>query len=119
MTSVNIIYLLEQLFDTRFTVEVKEWIRTDLEDFQHISLIKDEPDTLGFFKLVMIFPAPKPRNIEKDFKVFYWKDLARILKKICGSFVRILISLLIHRKLITSSQRSERKCEERERQSHD
>ncbi|PMD31497.1 hypothetical protein L207DRAFT_387276, partial [Hyaloscypha variabilis F] len=31
VTSVDIIYLLEQLFDTRFTVEVKQWIRTMLE----------------------------------------------------------------------------------------
>jgi hypothetical protein len=89
VTSVDIIYLLEQLFSTRFIVEVKKWIRTELENFQHISVLKDEPDTLEFFRLVMAFPAPKPRNIEKDFKVFYWKGLARILKKICGSFVRI------------------------------
>ncbi|EHL03282.1 hypothetical protein M7I_0497 [Glarea lozoyensis 74030] len=34
----------------------------------------------------MGFPTPKPRNIEKDVKVFHWKDLAAALKKIIGKY---------------------------------
>jgi len=34
----------------------------------------------------MAFPTPKPRNIEKDVKVFHWKDLSSALKKIIGKY---------------------------------
>jgi hypothetical protein len=35
----------------------------------------------------MGFPNPKPRNIEKDVKVFPWKILGHALKKIIGKYV--------------------------------
>jgi hypothetical protein len=38
----------------------------------------------------MGFPAPKPRNIEKDVKVFPWKILSHALKKIIGKYVSAL-----------------------------
>jgi hypothetical protein len=34
----------------------------------------------------MAFPNPKPRNIEKDVKVFPWKILEQALKKIIGKY---------------------------------
>jgi hypothetical protein len=37
----------------------------------------------------MGFPNPKPRNIEKDVKVFPWKILAHALKKIISKYVSI------------------------------
>jgi len=37
--------------------------------------------------LIMGFPNPKPRNIEKDVKVFPWEILSSALKKIIGKYV--------------------------------
>jgi hypothetical protein len=35
----------------------------------------------------MGFPNPKPRNIEKDIKIFTWHHLGLALKKIIGKYV--------------------------------
>ncbi|KAJ6140983.1 hypothetical protein N7497_011876 [Penicillium chrysogenum] len=61
VTSVDTIYLLE-------------------------SLVAAKVDSEEFFKVIMGFPAPKPRNIEKDVKVFPWKVLSHALKKIIGKY---------------------------------
>jgi hypothetical protein len=42
----------------------------------------------------MGFPAPKPRNIEKDVKVFPWKILSHALKKIIGKYVSTSFRIL-------------------------
>ena len=87
VTSVDTIYLLEQLVAARFTVEEKNRIRRNLEGFRPLTVSKGKPDSEEFFKVIMAFPLPKPRNIEKDVKVFHWKDLASALKKIIGKYV--------------------------------
>jgi len=87
VTSVDTIYLLEQLVAARFTVEEKNRIRRNLEGFRPLTVSKGKQDSEEFFKVIMAFPAPKPRNIEKDVKVFHWKDLASALKKIIGKYV--------------------------------
>jgi hypothetical protein len=84
VTSVDSIYLLEALVATRFTVEEKNRIRRNLEGFKPATVTKSKADSEGFFKLIMGFPNPKPRNIEKDVKVFPWKILTHALKKIIG-----------------------------------
>lgn len=89
VTSVDTIYLLEQLVAARFTVEEKNRIRRNLEGFRPLTVSKGKPDSEEFFKVIMAFPNPKPRNIEKDVKVFYWKDLANALKKIIGKYVSV------------------------------
>ena len=90
VTSVDTIYLLEQLVAARFTVEEKNRIRRNLEGFRPLTVSKGKPDSEEFFKVIMAFPAPKPRNIEKDVKVFHWKDLASALKKIIGKYVSVV-----------------------------
>jgi len=97
VTSVDTIYLLEQLVAARFTVEEKNRIRRNLEGFRPLTVSKGKSDSEEFFKVIMAFPAPKPRNIEKDVKVFHWKDLASALKKIIGKYVsgRSLISVAV------------------------
>jgi hypothetical protein len=50
---------------------------------------KAKSDSEEFFKVIMGFPNPKPRNIEKDVKVFPWKILAHALKKIISKYVSI------------------------------
>jgi len=87
VTSVDTISLLESLVAVRFTVEEKNRIRRNLEGFRPATVSKTKADSEDFFKLIMGFPNPKPRNIEKDVKVFPWRILAGALKKIIGKYV--------------------------------
>ncbi|KAB8076634.1 hypothetical protein BDV29DRAFT_83009 [Aspergillus leporis] len=86
VTSVDTIYLLESLVGVRFTVEEKNRIRRNLEGFRPLTVSKAKADSEDFFKVIMGFPAPKPRNIEKDVKVFPWRILGHALKKIIGKY---------------------------------
>ncbi|KAK0894880.1 hypothetical protein LTR91_023929 [Friedmanniomyces endolithicus] len=86
VTSVDTIQLLEALVAVRFTVEEKNRIRRNLEGFRPATVSKAKADSEEFFKLIMGFPNPKPRNIEKDVKVFPWRILATALKKIIGKY---------------------------------
>lgn len=87
VTSVDTIFLLEVLIGIHFTVEEKNRIRRNLEGFRPMTVSKAKSDSENFFKVIMGFPNPKPRNIEKDVKVFPWKILAHALKKIVGKYV--------------------------------
>ncbi|KND02941.1 uncharacterized protein SPPG_02020 [Spizellomyces punctatus DAOM BR117] len=82
ITSVDCIYLLESLLEKRFTVEEKNRIRRNLEAFRPSTISKTKPETESFFRLIMSFPKPRPRNIEKDVKVFPWKVLKSALLKV-------------------------------------
>lgn len=86
VTSVDTIYLLEALVGVRFTVEEKNRIRRNLEGFRPATVSKSKQDSEEFFKVIMGFPHPKPRNIEKDVKVFPWKILAHALTKIISKY---------------------------------
>ncbi|KAG5919648.1 hypothetical protein E4U42_006449 [Claviceps africana] len=88
VTSVDTILLLEQLVaaPSRFSVEEKNRIRRNLEGFHPLTVSKAKADSEEFFKIIMGFPNPKPRNIEKDVKVFPWKILEPALKKIIGKY---------------------------------
>ena len=86
VTSVDTIFLLESLIGVRFTVEEKNRIRRNLEGFRPMTVSKAKLDSEEFFKTIMGFPHPKPRNIEKDVKVFPWKVLSQALKKIIGKY---------------------------------
>lgn len=88
VTSVDTIHLLEQLVaaPARFTVEEKNRIRRNLEGFKPLTVSKAKADSEEFFKIIMGFGNPKPRNIEKDVKVFPWKILSQALKKIIGKY---------------------------------
>ncbi|KAI8641067.1 hypothetical protein BD408DRAFT_368936, partial [Parasitella parasitica] len=86
ITSVDCIYLLEGLIGVQFTVEEKNRIRRNLEGFRPLTVSKCKPECANFFKLIMSFPHPKPRNIEKDVKVFSWKSLPNALTKIIRKY---------------------------------
>jgi len=86
VTSVDVIYLLEALVGVHFDVEEKNRIRRNLEGFKPITISKSKTDAEPFFKLIMGFPNPKPRNIEKDVKVFPWSILSKALTKIIGKY---------------------------------
>jgi hypothetical protein len=87
VTSVDTIQLLEGLVGVRFTVEEKNRIRRNLEGFKPLTVSKQKEDSESFFRLIMGFPNPKPRNIEKDVKVFPWSILSNALRKIIGKYV--------------------------------
>lgn len=89
VTSVDTIQLLESLVGVRFTVEEKNRIRRNLEGFRPMTVAKGKSDSEKFFKTIMDFPNPKPRNIEKDVKVFPWEILSQALKKIIGKYVSL------------------------------
>ena len=87
VTSVDTIALLETLVGARFTVEEKNRIRRNLETHHPLTVSKGKSDTESFFKVIMGFPNPKPRNIEKDVKVFPWPILAQALRKVISKYV--------------------------------
>ncbi|KAF5978975.1 hypothetical protein FBULB1_5912 [Fusarium bulbicola] len=88
VTSVDTIHLLEQLVaaPNRFSVEEKDRIRRNLEGFHPKTVSETKPDSEEFFKIIMGFPNPKPRNIERDIKVYPWRILGGALKKILGKY---------------------------------
>ena len=89
VTSVDTIALLETLVGNRFTVEEKNRIRRNLETHHPMTVSKSKSDTENFFKVIMGFPNPKPRNIEKDVKVFPWPILAQALRKVISKYVSL------------------------------
>ncbi|KAK5652376.1 hypothetical protein OQA88_10568 [Cercophora sp. LCS_1] len=95
VTSVDTIHLLEQLLvaPSRFSVEEKNRIRRNLEGFHPSTVSKAKSDSEEFFKIIMGFGNPKPRNIEKDVKVFAWKYLGQGLSKIISKYSASTASL--------------------------
>ncbi|KAL2020625.1 hypothetical protein VTK56DRAFT_8115 [Thermocarpiscus australiensis] len=88
VTSVDIMHLLEQLLAprNRFGVDEKNRIRRNLEGFRPVTVSKSKAEGEEFFKIIMGFGNPKPRNIEKDIKVYQWKDLSGALYKIISKY---------------------------------
>ncbi|KAI0915658.1 hypothetical protein AcW1_003798 [Taiwanofungus camphoratus] len=86
VTSVDIIYLLERLVGLEFDIEEKNRIRRNLEGFRPKTVSKSRLDSNDFFLKIMNFPPPKPRNIEKDLKVFDWNILPQALDKIVSRY---------------------------------
>ncbi|KAL1843244.1 hypothetical protein VTJ49DRAFT_2575 [Mycothermus thermophilus] len=89
VTSVDTIFLLEKLLTSpgdRFQVDEKNRIRRNLEGFRPATVSKGRSESGEFFKVIMGFGNPKPRNIEKDVKVFKWTDLKNALNKIVSKY---------------------------------
>ncbi|KAF5321463.1 hypothetical protein D9619_001421 [Psilocybe cf. subviscida] len=86
VTSVDVIYLLERLTNGEFPVEEKNRIRRNLEGLRPTTVSKHKPGFGDFFQRIMEFPDPKPRNIEKDLKVFDWNLLGQALEKILSKY---------------------------------
>lgn len=86
VTSKDILCLLESLLAVHFTVKEKNRIRRNLASFRSLTVSKNNDVSEEFFRIIMGFPAPRPRTIEKDIKVFHWCNLAQILCKIIGQY---------------------------------
>lgn len=89
ITSVDTISLIESLVGTSFPTAEKNRIRRNLQGFKPITVTKSKPDSEAFFKRIMSFQNPKPRNIEKDIKVFAWGSLEAALGKVLGKYTCI------------------------------
>ncbi|CAN3356319.1 hypothetical protein DICA4_C06986 [Diutina catenulata] len=82
VTSVDIILLLEHLVRQSFTIEEKNRIRRNLQSLKPYTVARTNPRFLPFFNIIMEMEDPRPRNIEKDIKVFKWADLGLALDKV-------------------------------------
>lgn len=91
ITSVDLISLLESLVGNRFITEEKNRIRRNLEGFkpETMSKSKSDEESQAFFSLIMGFGEPRPRNIEKDVKVFKWKLVDQAMIKILSKYVSV------------------------------
>ena len=87
VTSVDTILLLQSLIAAQFNVDEKNRIRRNLEGYKPCTISKGKPKSESFFRLIMGFPEPKPRNIEKDVKAFHWSVLELALRKIISKYV--------------------------------
>ncbi|KAL8639217.1 MAG: hypothetical protein Q9228_003720, partial [Teloschistes exilis] len=89
-TSVDTINLIEKIVDDEFSTPEKNRLRRNIEGFgpETVSKPKDE----NFFKLIMRFEDPKPRNIAKDIKAFNWRNLEQAITKVVGKYSAIFYS---------------------------
>ncbi|KAI9229427.1 MAG: hypothetical protein DHS80DRAFT_13979 [Piptocephalis tieghemiana] len=82
ITSVDILLLMEFLSSSEFPFEEKSRTRRNLEAYRPITVARRIPPTVPFFHLLMTYPEPRPRKIEKDIKIYRWADLPRAIPKI-------------------------------------
>lgn len=82
VTSVDIIVLLEHMVRQQFSIEEKNRIRRNLQLLKPYTVARTNHRFLPFFNLIMEMEDPRPRNIEKDIKVFRWADLSLALEKV-------------------------------------
>lgn len=104
VTSVDVIYLLERLTNGEFPVEEKNRIRRNLEGLRPTTVSKHKAGFGDFFQRIMEFPDPKPRNIEKDLKVFEWNLLGQALEKILSKYVSYFLPVSILNNKILPTQ---------------
>lgn len=86
VTSVDIILLLEYLVHQTFDVEEKNRIRRNLQSLKPNTISKANLNDRNFFNLIMSMENPRPRNIEKDLKVFHWSDLRKAISKVMSKY---------------------------------
>lgn len=86
VTSVDIILLLEYLIQQSFSIEEKNRIRRNLQSLKPSTISRTNKNYNRFFLLLMSMEDPRPRNIEKDLKVFKWSDLFNALNKVISKY---------------------------------
>ena len=85
-TSVDIITLLEYMVKQTFDVDEKNRIRRNLQSLKPTTISRINKNDRRFFDLIMSMENPRPRNIEKDLKVFDWSDLGRAVQKVMSKY---------------------------------
>lgn len=84
VTSVDILLVLEALVNETFSVEEKSRIRRNLQSLKPFTVTRKSANEL--FKSVMAMDNPKPRNIEKDLKVFKWSQFVDAVSKVMSKY---------------------------------
>lgn len=85
-TSVDIILILEYLVQLSFTIEEKNRIRRNLQSLKPYTISRANKSCQRFFNVLMNMEDPRPRNIEKDLKVFKWGDLFNAFNKVISKY---------------------------------
>lgn len=86
VTLVDVILLLERLVSQKFAVEEKNRIRRNLQGLKPLTVARAKQEYASFFQQIMKYPAPRPRNIEKDVKVFSWSLLNEALGRVLSKY---------------------------------
>lgn len=87
VTSVDVILLLEFLVKDSFGIEEKNRIRRNLQSLRPQTISRTNRANHRFFTLLMSLEDPRPRNIEKDLKVFQWKHLETAIDKVISKYL--------------------------------
>lgn len=87
VTLVDIVLLLEFLIQQSFSIEEKNRIRRNLQSLKPETITRANEENERFFSLMMNMENPRPRNIEKDLKVFKWQDLLLALDKVVSKYL--------------------------------
>lgn len=90
VTSVDILYLFENVADEALGTSEKTRLRRNIQSFLPTRVEKADREYGELYTQIMRFPPPKPRTIEKKIKVFRWVLLEDILSKIASKYVGLL-----------------------------
>ncbi|KAH9058813.1 hypothetical protein EDB87DRAFT_1739157 [Lactarius vividus] len=88
-TSCDLIRLLEYLVQDRFLADERSRVRRNVEHLRPITVSKTRMSKL--FSTIMNLPPPKPRNIEKDVKIFKWDRLVECLNSAISKYEWVTI----------------------------
>lgn len=86
VTSVDIVLILEYLIQQSFSIEEKNRIRRNLQSLKPYTISRTGTKNAAFFSLLMNLEDPRPRNIEKDLKVFHWSDILLAIEKVVSKY---------------------------------
>ncbi|UZO24128.1 uncharacterized protein OCT59_016446 [Rhizophagus irregularis] len=85
-TSTDYLNLLESLTGIRLTSDEKNRIRRNLEEYKPITVGKNKNDGDEIYKDLMSYSFAKPRNVEKDIKLYEWRHLLHAVEKIINKY---------------------------------
>ncbi|GBB86937.1 hypothetical protein RclHR1_01340004 [Rhizophagus clarus] len=85
-TSTDYLNLLESLTGIRLTSDEKNRIRRNLEEYKPITVGKNKNDSDDIYKDLMSYSFAKPRNAEKDIKIYEWRHLIHAIEKIINKY---------------------------------
>lgn len=86
VTSVDVILVLEHLVGVQFSIEEKSRIRRNLQFLKPSTITRFNNESKRLFNSLMAMDNPRPRNIEKDLKVFEWNELFVAVKKVLSKY---------------------------------
>lgn len=84
VTSVDILLVLESLVGEPFSNEEKSRVRRNLQFLKPATVTRGDGGRL--FNSLMSMENPRPRNIEKDLKVFKWTDLFVAINRVLSKY---------------------------------